>query len=131
MAAPKSSDFLVDQVKLFSLNFSVHRTAHSWCERLKDDPAWQTAREVRRVLTEFQKALRQAQGRIYKTMSSLPQPDRPAHRSPPQTTHARTDPAARPGPQLRRVIPGRSTWERRRRFRTGATDVSAHCTSCH
>ena len=41
-------------------------------QRLKDGPAWQTAREVRRELTEFQKALHQAQGHGFKTMSSLP-----------------------------------------------------------
>ena len=33
---------------------------------------------------------------------------------------------SRPGPQLRRVIPGTSTRERRRRFRTGVTDASCH-----
>ena len=38
---------------------------------------------------------------------------------------------SRPGPQLRRVIPWTSPRERRRRFRTSATDVSAQCTSCH
>ena len=41
-------------------------------QRLKDGPVWQTARAVGRVLTEFQKALHQAQGRSFKTMSSLP-----------------------------------------------------------
>ena len=41
-------------------------------QRLKDGPAWQTAREVRTVLTEFQKALHQVQGRSFKTMRSLP-----------------------------------------------------------
>ena len=39
-------------------------------QRLKKGPAWQTAREVRRVLTEFQKALHQ--GRSFKTMRSIP-----------------------------------------------------------
>ena len=41
-------------------------------QRLKDGPVWQTSREVRRVLTEFQKALHQAQGRSFKTMRSIP-----------------------------------------------------------
>ena len=60
-------------------------------QRLKDGPAWQTAREVRRVLTEFQKALHQAQGRSFKTMSSLPSAQSTCASSlAPPTTHART-----------------------------------------
>ena len=41
-------------------------------QRLKYGPAWQTARQVRKVLSEFPKALHQAQGRSFKTTNSLP-----------------------------------------------------------